>query len=83
MQKILRSGECFELWEREFQDPNSGENGSLKSTVKHCINYSVISLSQYNIYDGKSLLTILELHKSSLSVYSVELRHQKSEESLF
>lgn len=35
------------------------------------------------MYDGKSPLTILELHKSSLSVYSVELTHQKSEESLF
>lgn len=35
------------------------------------------------MYDGKPPLTILALHKRSLSVYSMELTHQKSGESLF
>lgn len=35
------------------------------------------------MYDDKSSFTILELHKRSLSVYSVELTHQKSAENLF
>lgn len=35
------------------------------------------------MYDGKSPLTILELHKSSLSVYSVELTHKSQRKVCF